>query len=70
MYENIRQSYTTIVSYRRKNLPYDCCYTTCRSFYSYDIRYDTTQCERRVAGVYFYYTMFLRVISIRAVVDR
>ena len=52
MHENIRHRYTTIVSYRSKNTLYDRCYTTCRSFHLYDIRYKTNLCECRVAGPY------------------
>ena len=52
VYEYMRHTYTTIVSYQRRNLLYDRLYTTCRSFNAYNIRYDTTLCDCRVAGVY------------------
>ena len=52
MYENMRHRYTTIILHRRRTLPYDRHYTTCRSFHLCNIRYDTSLCECRVAGVY------------------
>ena len=52
LYDNIRPRYAIIVSYRIRNVLYNQPYTTCRSFEPHDIRYDTTLCECRVAGVY------------------
>jgi hypothetical protein len=52
-YDKLRRRYTIIVLYHIRDLPYDLLYTTSRSFEPHDIRYDTTLCECRVAGVYF-----------------
>jgi hypothetical protein len=52
VYDKLQHRYTIIVLYRISYLLYDQPYTTSHSFEPFDIQYDTTLCECRVAGVY------------------